>query len=161
MMLNKAWTRREVLYGVVQLSVATALISPSEAKHILANGFAKLKIDQNWMGWNRLLSDNELATLTKFVDQIIPEHNFLNSKYKTVHCQSASQAGVVEFLNEWVSAPFENHKQDLMVFKTGLKSLNKLSSQKFNKQAKDLNNKEWQEVLNEAHPFYLQFHLDV
>jgi hypothetical protein len=61
--------------------------------------------------WEKQLSSAEVATLTALCDLIIPADQ---------HSPSASQVGVPDFINEWVSAPYEYQRAAAKKVRDGL-----------------------------------------
>lgn len=65
--------------------------------------------------WPKVLTAPELKTITVLSDIILPEDE---------KSPSASKAGVPDFINEWVSAPYEKQRNDLQTVRSGLAWLN-------------------------------------
>jgi len=65
--------------------------------------------------WERLLTPEELALVTLLGDMILP---------KDANGPAASEAGVPEFVNEWVSCPYDDQREDREVIRGGLGWLN-------------------------------------
>ncbi len=72
--------------------------------------------------WNPVLNKDEMALVSALSDIIIPEDE---------HSPSASAVGVPEFINEWVSAPYDKHKRHLVAVQGGLSWLNAESERRF------------------------------
>jgi hypothetical protein len=64
--------------------------------------------------WSLVLSQRELAVVALLADEILPAAD---------QAPSASSLGVHQFVNEWVSAPFEPHMTDLKLLRTGVSKL--------------------------------------
>jgi len=65
--------------------------------------------------WEKLLTPEELKTTTALADQILP---------KDANGPAASEVGLPDFINEWVSAPYERQRNDSEVIRGGLSWLN-------------------------------------
>lgn len=65
--------------------------------------------------WLKLLTPAEMKTIGVLADLVLPADE---------RSPAASQAGVPEFLNEWVSAPYPLQQADLTVIRPGLAWLN-------------------------------------
>ncbi|MDE0897649.1 MAG: gluconate 2-dehydrogenase subunit 3 family protein [Longimicrobiales bacterium] len=61
--------------------------------------------------WERVLLDDELQSLAALCDVIIPEDD---------RSPSASQIGAHDFIDEWVSAPYDGHRRELVTIRGGL-----------------------------------------
>lgn len=72
-------------------------------------------VQPNNCPWPKILTDPELKTISVLADIILPADDL---------SPSASQAGVPDFINEWVSAPFEKQIADLQTIRSGLAWLN-------------------------------------
>lgn len=65
--------------------------------------------------WERLMSSEELETTRVLADIILP---------KDQHGPAASEVGVHDFINEWISAPYPEQRDDCEVIRGGLGWLN-------------------------------------
>lgn len=74
--------------------------------------------------WPKLLTEPELVTLVALCDLIIPADD---------KSPSASQVGVPDFINEWVSAPYDYQRGALVQLRGGLSWLNTESGRRFGK----------------------------
>jgi hypothetical protein len=72
--------------------------------------------------WEKVLTAPELATLAALCDLIIPADE---------HSPSASQVGVPDFINEWVSAPYDYQRGALVQLRGGLAWLNTEATRRF------------------------------
>jgi len=79
--------------------------------------------------WEKLLSAEELATTTALADLILP---------KDETSPAASEVGVPDFINEWVSADYEAHHEDREIIRGGLGWLNTESFKRFEKRFGEL-----------------------
>jgi hypothetical protein len=74
--------------------------------------------------WDRVLTADEMKTVTALCDVIIPAED---------KSPSASAVGVPDFINEWVSAPYPQQVGDRELVRAGLAWIEKESSTRFNK----------------------------
>ncbi len=72
--------------------------------------------------WETLLTDAEMVTVAALADVIIPADE---------RSPSASAVGAHQFVNEWVSAPYEAQERDLVLVRGGLVWLNTESLERF------------------------------
>lgn len=72
--------------------------------------------------WERVLTDDEMRTVAALCDVIIPADD---------RSPGASSVGVPDFINEWVSAPYEAQRRDQIVIRGGLVWLNTESNERF------------------------------
>jgi hypothetical protein len=119
----KRLDRREALKWVGAALVAFPLMewsadAASELKHTLSDP------DLLHPGtlWDRVLTKSELRTVTALGDVIIP---------KDEKSPSASQVGLPDFIDEWVSAPYPTHQADLKQIRAGLAWLDAEGKKRF------------------------------
>ena len=72
--------------------------------------------------WERSLSQGELMSLAALCDVIIPADD---------RSPSASQVGAPDFIDEWVSAPYDGNRRDKVVVRGGLLWLDLESAERF------------------------------
>ncbi|MDT8369627.1 MAG: gluconate 2-dehydrogenase subunit 3 family protein [Longimicrobiales bacterium] len=72
--------------------------------------------------WERTLSEDELAALAVLCDVIIPADE---------HSPAASTVGAHEFIDEWVSAPYDGMQRDRVLVLGGLVWLDRESARRF------------------------------
>jgi hypothetical protein len=72
--------------------------------------------------WEMVLEDGELETLAALCDMIIPEDR---------RSPSASARGAHRFIDEWVSAPYDGNRNDLVLVRGGVAWLNVESTARF------------------------------
>lgn len=65
--------------------------------------------------WERLLTAEELKTVTVLADIILP---------KDANGPAASEAGVPDFINEWISAPYDDNREHCETVRGGIAWLN-------------------------------------
>ena len=122
-------SRRDALKRVIGLSVAlSALDMPAFAQV----GVRGIGTDPNLLKkeipWPRVLTDAEKRTVTALADVIIPADE---------HGPAASAVGVPDFIDEWVSAPYEQQERDLKVIRGGLAWIDGESQKRFGKRFAD------------------------
>jgi len=118
-------SRRDALKRVVGLSIAlSALDLPAFAQ----TGVPGIGTDPNLLKkeipWSRVLTAAEKRTVTVLADLIIPADE---------HGPAASALGVPDFIDEWVSAPYEQQQHDLQVIRAGLAWLDDEARKRFSK----------------------------
>ncbi len=72
--------------------------------------------------WDLVLTEDELATLAALCDVIIPEDE---------HSPGAAALGAHGFIDEWVSAPYDGNRNDLVLVRGGLVWLDIESAERF------------------------------
>ena len=72
--------------------------------------------------WERTLDQDELTSLASLCDVIIPADD---------RSPAASQVGAHDFIDEWVSAPYDGNERDLVVVRGGLVWLDRESASRF------------------------------
>jgi hypothetical protein len=118
-------SRREALKRVIGLSVAlSALEMPAFANTPLRGIGNDPNLLKKEIPWPLILSDAEMKTVKVLGDIIIPADE---------NGPEASAVGVPEFINEWVSAPYEQQQGDLKTLRKGLVWLDAESQKRFGK----------------------------
>lgn len=79
--------------------------------------------------WDRVLTPAEMKTVTVLADTIIPADD---------KSPAASAVGVPDFINEWVSAPYDVQKADLAKLRDGFTWLDQEAQKRFQKNFADL-----------------------
>ncbi len=105
--------------------------------------------------WVRLMSAEELKTTTVLADLFLP---------KDADSPAASEVGVPEFINEWISAPYAKQREDREVIRGGLSWLNTEGFKRHGKIFVELTDAQQFGILDEigTHPFFTTFrHLAV
>lgn len=72
--------------------------------------------------WDLVLTDDELETLAALCDVIIPGDE---------RSPSASSVGAHEFIDEWVSAPYDGNRNDLVQIRGGVQWIEREAQQRF------------------------------
>lgn len=79
--------------------------------------------------WDPVLEDEELQTLAALCDLIIPADE---------RSPAASEVGAHEFIDEWVSAPYDGNRRDLVLIRGGVAWLDRESVARFERRFVDL-----------------------
>jgi hypothetical protein len=119
-------TRREALQRII---AATALVSTLQLRGFAAELDAPvIGFDPNLLKkeipWPRLLTEAEKRIVTALGDVILPADEF---------GPAASAVGVPDFIDEWVSAPYEQQLKDRKVIRDGLAWLDAEATKRFGK----------------------------
>lgn len=72
--------------------------------------------------WDLVLTEDEREGVAAIVDMIIPADDV---------SPAASEVGVVDFVDEWVSAPMEDMERDLVLLRGGMKWLDREATNRF------------------------------
>lgn len=125
-MTPRTLTRRE---AIRQILAATALASTLNLRGFAAELDAPgLGFDPNLLKkevpWPRLLTDAEKRMVTALVDVIIPADEF---------GPAASAVGVPDFIDEWISAPYDQQVKDRKLIRDGLAWLDTEANKRFGK----------------------------
>jgi len=132
--------RRTALKWVLAASAALQLpagvtFAQDTAKGI--NGYGKdpnlLKIHQIGELWPLTLSEQQRATATLLSDLIIPADD---------ESPAASKVGIIDFIDEWISAPYPNNQKDKPVIVEGLAWLDQEAQKRFKNNFSALTEKE-------------------
>jgi len=125
MISESSISRREALKRVIGLSVAlSALEMPAFANTpVRGIGFDPNLLKKE-IPWPLVLTAEEMKTVTALADIIIPADE---------HGPAASAVGVPEFINEWVSAPYDSQQKDLATIRSGLAWIEAESRRRFKK----------------------------
>ena len=118
-------SRREALKRVIGLSVAlSALEMPAFANTPVRGIGTDPNLLKKEIPWPLVLTDAELKIVKVLGDIIIPADE---------NGPEASAVGVPEFINEWVSAPYEQQLGDLVTLRKGLVWLDAEAKKRFAK----------------------------
>jgi hypothetical protein len=124
-MLNDTLSRREALKRVIGLSVALSTLEMPAFANTATRGIGT---DPNLLKkeipWPLILSAEEMKIVSALADVIIPADEF---------GPASSAVGVPEFINEWVSAPYEQQQGDFKTIKKGLTWIEAESQKRFSK----------------------------
>ncbi len=118
-------SRREALKRVIGLSVAlSALEMPAFANTPVRGIGTDPNLLKKEIPWPLVLTEAEMKTVKVLGDIIIPADE---------NGPEASAVGVPEFINEWVSAPYEQQQGDLVTLRKGLVWLDGEAKKRFTK----------------------------
>lgn len=90
--------------------------------------------------WDGVLTEEELRTIGSLCDVIIPEDE---------GSPSATAVGAHDFVNEWVSAPYEGNQRDLVIVRGGITWLNVEAGRRFGREFADLSLAEKQAICDD------------
>lgn len=120
-----ALSRREAIRRIL---AATAFLASTRMSGFAAEGPAVPKIGfdpdllKKEIPWPRLLTPTEKQTVTALADLIIPADE---------HGPAASAVGVPDFIDEWVSAPYDQQVRDCKVIRDGLAWIDQEAQSRF------------------------------
>lgn len=118
-------SRREALKRVIGLSVAlSALEMPAFANTPVRGIGTDPNLLKKEIPWPLVLTDAEMKIVKVLGDIVIPADE---------NGPEASAVGVPEFINEWVSAPYEQQQGDLVTLRKGLVWLDAEAKKRFMK----------------------------
>jgi len=116
-------SRREALKRVIGVSIALSSLNISSYGAVQGIG-TDPNLHKKEIPWPRVLTDEEKHTVTALGDIIVPADEF---------GPAASAVGVPDFIDEWVSAPYEAQQKDQKVIRPGLAWINDEAKKRFNK----------------------------
>jgi Gluconate 2-dehydrogenase subunit 3 len=123
-------SRREAVKRVIGLSIA---LSARELSSFGAPGAQGIGRDPNLhkkeIPWDRVMTPEEKRAATALGDIIIPADQY---------GPAASSVGVPDFIDEWVSAPYEQQQNDAKVIRPGLAWIDNESRNRFGKPYADV-----------------------
>lgn len=90
--------------------------------------------------WEKLLSAEELKTITVLADIILP---------KDANGPAASEVGVPDFINDWISAPYDDNREDRETVRGGIGWLNTESFRRNNARFDELANADQLKILDD------------
>ncbi|MEA3208102.1 MAG: hypothetical protein QOE70_1159 [Chthoniobacter sp.] len=118
-------SRREALKRVIGLSIAlSALEMPAFAQTSVRGIGTDPNLLKKEIPWPLVLTEAEKKIVTALADVIIPADE---------HGPAASAVAVPEFIDEWVSAPYEQQEGDLKVIRKGLAWIDAEAGRRFKK----------------------------
>src|SRR5215210_8011381 len=116
-------SRREALRRII---AATALTASMNLRGFSVEEVPGIGFDPNLLKkeipWPRLLTAAEKRAVTALADLIIPADEF---------GPAASAVGVPDFIDEWVSAPYDQQIKDRKIIRAGLAWLEGESTKRF------------------------------
>jgi hypothetical protein len=90
--------------------------------------------------WENVMSKEELSATKALADIILPKDEL---------GPAASECGVAEFINEWISAPYEEHHDTCEAIRGGLGWLNTESFRRFEKRFDELTTDQQVQIVND------------
>jgi len=119
-----ALSRREALKRVIGVSVALAAAEMNSFGAPARGIGTDPNLLKKEIPWPRVLSDAEKRIVTALADVMIPADE---------HGPAASKVGVTDFIDEWVSAPYEMQENDRAVIQAGLAWIDGEAKKRFGK----------------------------
>ena len=121
-------SRRDALKRVIGVSIALAAFDLTSFGATATGIGRDPKLLQKEIPWPRVLTPQEKRTVTALADIIIPADEF---------GPAASAVGVPDFIDEWVSAPYDEQQKDGAVIRKGLAWIEAESKKRFGKSYAD------------------------
>lgn len=135
MRIDRRTALKWVLAASAALQLPVTALADESAK--IVTGYGKdpnlLKIHQMGELWPLTLNEQQRAAATMLSDLIIPADE---------ESPAASKVGVVDFIDEWISAPYPNNRQDKPVVIQGLAWLDQEAQRRFKNNFSALSEKE-------------------
>ncbi|MBC8002976.1 MAG: gluconate 2-dehydrogenase subunit 3 family protein, partial [Opitutaceae bacterium] len=107
-----ALSRREAIERIL---LAATLAASFDLTSFGADAVTGIGADPNLLKkeipWPRVLTEAEKAIVTALGDLVIPEDD---------HGPAASRVGIPDFIDEWVSAPYDQQRGELKIIRDGL-----------------------------------------
>lgn len=116
-------TRREALKRVIGVSIALSTLELSSFGAVPGIG-TDPNLHKKEIPWPRVLSPEEKRIVTAMGDLMVPADEF---------GPAASAVGVPDFIDEWVSAPYEAQQKDGKVIRDGLAWIDGEAKKRFQK----------------------------
>jgi hypothetical protein len=155
-MSNPSFSRRDTLKwltGTVAAGTAGgAALGAPQAETEVAPASWPLRNpihDPNFMAktvfpWQKLMTEAELATTKSLVDLILPKDD---------QGPAASEVGAHDFINEWISAPYDKNVADSEAIRGGLGWLNTESFKRFGSRFEELSVAQQGQIIDDiCHP---------
>jgi len=118
-----ALSRREALRRIL---VASALAVSLDITSFAVEDIRRIGDDPDLLKkeipWPRILTESERKLVTVLADVIVPADEF---------GPAASAVGVTDFIDEWVSAPYEQQQKEQKIIRQGLAWLDTTAQQRF------------------------------
>jgi hypothetical protein len=124
-MTTSSLSRREALRRVIGLSIAlSALEMPAFSQTPVRGIGTDPNLLKKEIPWQRVLTDAERKTVSALADVIIPADE---------NGPAASAVGIADFIDEWVSAPYDQQQKDLKVIRGGIAWIDGEAKKRFGK----------------------------
>jgi hypothetical protein len=131
-------SRREAIQRIAAAATALSLL---RSRGLAADGPRAIGSDPDLrkkiIPWEKVLTDEELKTVTALCDLIIPADE---------KSPAASAVGVPDFINEWVSAPYAEQQEDNKTVREGLAWLEKEAMSRFKKSFPELSEEQMRTI---------------
>jgi len=122
--LQLTLSRREALKRVIGLSLALSALELGSAGAAARGIGTDPNLLKKEIPWDRVLTPEEMKIVTVLGDIIIPADE---------NGPAASAVGVPDFINEWVSAPYDAQQKSGKVIRDGLAWIDAESKKRFGK----------------------------
>jgi len=122
-MTPQSLSRREALKRVIGVSIALSTLELSSFGAVQGIG-TDPNLHKKEIPWPRVLTAEEKRIVTAMGDLIVPADEF---------GPAASAVGVPDFIDEWVSAPYEAQQKDGKVMREGLTWIDAEAKKRFKK----------------------------
>jgi hypothetical protein len=122
-MTPQSLSRREALKRVIGVSIALSTLELSSFGAVQGIG-TDPNLHKKEIPWPRVLTAEEKRIVTAMGDLIVPADEF---------GPAASAVGVPDFIDEWVSAPYEAQQKDGKVIREGLTWIDAEAKKRFKK----------------------------
>lgn len=137
--------RRQVLKVMGATTAASMLGCADESREAVVESLATgtptdPDLIEGAVPWEGVLTPEEMVTVTALCDVIIPEDDV---------SPAASAVGVPEFIDEWISAPYEPQQRDQVVIRGGLLWLNTESTERFDAMFADLDRDQQHQICDD------------
>jgi hypothetical protein len=116
-------SRRDALKRVIGVSLALSALDLSSFGAVPGIG-TDPDLHKKVIPWPRVLTEDEKRVATALGDIIIPADEF---------GPAASAVGVPDFIDEWVSAPYEQQQKDARIIRAGLAWIDGEAKKRFQK----------------------------
>jgi hypothetical protein len=118
-------SRREAVKRVIGLSIALSALELSSFGAAGAQGIGRdPNLHKKDIPWDRVMTPEEKRAATALGDIIVPADQY---------GPAASAVGVPDFIDEWVSAPYEQQQTDAKIIRPGLAWIDNESRNRFGK----------------------------
>ncbi len=121
--------RRAAIKWMLTASVAVQFLDEKSAASTHQPPFKGYGTDPNLLAgevpWERTMTPQQLRATAKLADIILPRTSQTSP--------SATEVHVPDFIDEWISAPYPNHRADREMIIEGLSWIDRESQRRFNK----------------------------
>src|SRR5687767_8372834 len=123
-------SRREALRRVVAVSAALGFVDLNSFGAVGSRGYGTdPKLLTKEIPWPLILTEKEKRVVTALADIFLPEDQL---------GPAASKVGVPEFIDEWISAPYDVQIKDCDIVREGLAWIDDEAKRRFTKDFADI-----------------------